>query len=239
MSHIVYEPDPLSSRARDGRVRPVTVKRQGDTVIRRPVGYKRRVADVASDYWIHERRRQAYTLANGQFSTEKIGLHLHADPEVNTNQAIQGGTPGGYGWQRYARGDTPLLGPALRQQVRRDLDEGLRLAAKYEKLAREEYLQRELDGLADAQASIWGKVLNGHIGAVEQFLGISARRCKILGLDEVTVNLNTTLTVEDVAGVKPDVTPEFGAKVVEALKQMGAVAQLEPADDVVDAEVVP
>lgn len=245
---VVNELNPSSPGLADGRAQPVSVKVVGDSVIRRPIGYRRRVAEVASDYWIHERRRQAYKLLAGQFDTEQIGLFLHADPDVCTNpkvNAAQGdgtGTTGGYGWQNYAQGEPPLLGRRLRRAVKRDLDNALADSARYEARNREEATQIELAGLAAAQQGIWPRVLNGNAKAVEQYLGIVDKRMRLLGLGETNVNVSAQVTI-DAVGVHPELTPEYQAQWLDALIELGAVKrapELDPpaGDDIVDAEVV-
>lgn len=238
----VHELDPAQRKGiRDGRARPVLTDYQGDVAIARPVGYTRRTREVANSFTIHERRRQAYQLATARFSPMKIGLHLHADPSVCTNKARPDptkGTPGGYGWRNYVAGKEPLLGPGLVKAVSKDLARGLELAAKYEARSREEYLQMELDGLAEAQAAIWAKVLAGNINAVEQFVAISARRCKILGLDDNTLTVNSNMTIEAVTGALPTVNAEYEAKFMAALEQVGAIKAAPVDTDIVDAEIV-
>jgi len=232
---VISELDPLNPRGpRDGRSRPVVVSAQGNTVIKRPVGYARRRRMIPKEVLIHERRRQAYQLAIGQFSNEEIGLYLHADPSVNTRKIS---VDGGYGWQNFCNGKPPLMGDNLRNAVSRDMSRGLASSAKYEKRAQDDLLAIEVAGLNKAQASIWSQVLQGNLRAVEQFVLISARRSKILGLDIDRVEAHTTLTVEAVQGAEPVYDQEFISGMMSALKQVGAIKELS-SGDIVDAEVV-
>lgn len=237
---IVIERDPRSNRVRDGRRRPVTVQASGDTVIRRPVGYRRRFGEVADAVLIHERRAKAYQLRTGGFTNLDIGKYLHADPEMCTSKEHPDGFPCGYGWQNYAQGRKPLDGDALRVAVSRDLTRGLEVSAKYEALNREEYVQLEVASLNAAQAAMWPKVLRGDTIAVERFVKLSERRCKLLGLDApVQAEVSHDVHVQ-VEGVQPDYNPEYAAQMFAALREVGAIDEVPalPAMDVVDAELV-
>jgi hypothetical protein len=241
MTDVVVEPDVRNKGPRPGRMRPVTVDASGHTSIRRPVGYKRRVKEVADQVTIRERRARAYTLRVGGFSNLDIGLYLHADPALNTNKDTPDGLPGGYGWQNYRDGKPPLQGEALRISVSRDLTRGLESAAKYEALNREEYVQLEVAGLNAAQAAMWPKVLRGDTVAAERFVKLSERRAKLLGLDApVQAEIAHEVNVH-VEGVQPNYNPEYAAQMFAALQEVGAIAEPPalPVLDVVDAEVVP
>lgn len=248
MTETVVAPDPLNPKAKDrkGRRHPVTTDVQGDTRIRRPVGYKRRIREVAQRVEIHERRRQAYQLALGAFDHISIGLYLHADPSVNSRGIA---VVSGYGWRNYAEGKPPLQHEALRVTVSRDITAGLEQAAKYEKLSREQYVLREVGALDAAQAALWGQVLKGSGTAIERFVKLSERRSKLLGLDapvQTEQKIEQTVTVQ---GALPEINLEFANEVFDALALMGAVTEL-PSErhealaaldsgDIVDAEVVP
>lgn len=245
MTEVVIEPDSRTKKPRPGRSRPVTVDASGTTAIRRPVGYKRRVNEVADRVTIRERRARAYTLRVGGFSNLDIGRYLHADPARCTNPDTPDGLPGGYGWQNYRDGKAPLDGEPLRISVSRDLTRGLESAAKWEALNREEYVQIEVASLNAAQAAIWPKVLRGDSVAVERYVKLSERRAKMLGLDAPTqTEVSGTVQVQ-VEGVQPNYNPEYAAAMFAALAEVGALDEVPPVPalpggtDVVDAEVVP
>lgn len=243
MNTVVVEPDSRSKGQR-GRRRPVTVDASGRSVIRRPVGYKRRVAEVADKVTIRERRARAYQLRVGGFSNLDIGRYLHADPEVCTNKDTPDGLAGGYGWQNYRDGKPPLDGEALRISVSRDLTRGLESAAKWEALNREEYVQLEVASLNAAQAAIWPKVLRGDTIAVERYVKLSERRAKLLGLDAPTQTEVSGSVQVHVEGVQPNYNPEYATAMFAALAEVGALDEVPPvpqlpSGDIVDAEVVP
>lgn len=239
MSDVVIEPD-VRSKGQRGRRRPVTVDASGHSVIRRPVGYKRRVAEVADKVTIRERRARAYQLRVGGFCNLDIGRYLHADPAINTNKDTPDGLPGGYGWQNYRDSKDPLDGEALRVAVSRDLTRGIESAAKWEALNREEYVQIEVASLNAAQAAMWPKVLRGDSIAVERFVKLSERRSKLLGLDAPTQTEVTGTVNLQVEGVQPNYNPEYAAAMFAALDEVGALPAMPtlPPGDIIDAEVV-
>jgi hypothetical protein len=238
---IVEEPD-VRSKGGKGRRKHVTVDAQGGTVIRRPVGYTRRSAELASRVGQHERRARAYTLRVGGFSCLDIGYFLHADPALNTDPKSidpetgeKVGLHGGYGWQNYRDGKPALRDDALRVSVSRDLTKGIEAAAKYEALNREEYVQVEVASLNAAQAAMWPKVLRGDTVAVERFVKLSERRSKLLGLDapvQVESKAEVSITVE---GRQPDYNPQFAGVMFGALVELGALDAM----PVIDTTAVP
>ena len=243
MNKVVVEPDSRNPNGpRKGRSKPVTVDAQGDVSIRRPVGYTRRSAELASRVGVHERRARAYQLRTGGFSCLSIGYHLHADPELNTDPKCVDpetgekiGLKGGYGWVNYRDGKPPLRDDALRVSVSRDLTCGVESAAKYEALNREGWVQFEVAGLNAAQAAMWPKVLRGDTIAIERYVRLSERRCKLLGLDapvQSEIKAEVAVTVE---GRQPDYNPEFAGVMFGALKELGAIDQL----PVIDTTAVP
>jgi len=221
----VIEADPRAGKRK--RKRNLLVDVSGSTCIRRPVGYRRYARDLPQKYLIHERRRKAYQLKVGGLRNFDIGLHLHADPAINVNGVAE---PGGYGWQNYARGAAPLTGENLRVTVSKDLAEGLKQAAKYEALAREEYVQLEADRYERVQAMLWNRAAGGDMRAVEQLIRLFERRAKLLGLDapeQVEQTIDQTVTHQ--FGVQPDYNPEFAEKMFSALAEIGVIEQGLPA----------
>ena len=227
MSEVVVEPNVRNPKGpRDGRRRALTVDAQGGLLIRRPVGYKRQVHDVANSVATHDRRSRAYRLRTGGFTNLDIGFYLHADPALNTDPECKDGTPGGYGWRNLRDGRDPLVGEALRVSVARDLTKGLEQAAKYEALSREEWVQFEVAGLNAAQAAMWPKVLRGETVAIERYVKLSERRSKLLGLDapvQVESKSEVSITVE---GRQPDYNPAFAGEMFGALVELGAIDQM-------------
>lgn len=67
--------------------------------------------------------------------------------------------------------------------VQADADEIRRTWQREQLMAADEYISQELRRLDTAQSSIWQKVLDGDLGAVDRFIKISQRRMKLLGLD--------------------------------------------------------
>ena len=186
---------------------------------------------------ILERRAMAWQLLAGSYSHLRIGLYLHADPTVNTTKV---GTPGGYGWKNYLRGRPPLLDKDLRHAVGQDIRLGMEAAAVDEAYKRDEWVLRELNSLATAQAAIWTRVQRGEPRAIEVYLQLATRRAKLLGLDRPEQIEQTNVNV-NIDAAQPVYDNAYAAKMFDALREVGALTEttaIDAEDDIPDAEVV-
>jgi hypothetical protein len=249
----IIEADPRTRKpGKRGRQRPVTVNVRNGRHVRRPIGYKRRVKDVADQVMIHERRAAAYKLRSTGHTLLDIGKFLHADPSVNTDKSLKNpdgskaGVVGGYGWQNYVNDKPPLLGPALTSAVSHDMLRGLEVAAADEDWSREQYRRVELATLNAAQAAQWPRMQTGDPKAVEAVVKVSERRSKLLGLDApVQIEQTSDVTVHH-EGVQPVYDRGFAEGMFSALQQLGVIDEvpeltmpaLSGPDAPVDAEVV-
>lgn len=233
----IIEMDPKAKTpGKRGRRRPVTVNVRGGRKVRRPIGYKRRVKEVADQIQIHDRRAAAYKLRAAGYTLLDIGKHLHADPAINADKRLvnpdgsKAGVLGGYGWQNYVRGDPPLIGDNLGHAVSRDMLRGLQVAALNEDLARDDYVRIELATLNAAQAAGWPRMQTGDPKSIEAVVKVSERRSKLLGLDAPQQTETKSEVTVHHEGVQPSYDPAFAAGVFSALHSLGVIEEIPDLD---------
>lgn len=92
--------------------------------------------------------------------------------------------------------------------VERDLDRILMMLEEQNQKDLEDLRNLELSRLDEAQVSIWHEVLGGNLNAIDSFLAISDRRCRLLGLYtdrkvEQLLNQNLDSFLTAIQGVLP------------------------------------